>query len=195
VTTAAGHEPRVGPNAITQLAGVLSAFGGQPALQLVFNAAGLAHYVAAGPEAMIPQREAIAAHRALYAALPHVAEALAYEAGLRTGDYLLAHRIPKLAQALLKLLPRAAAAAVLLKAIAAHAWTFAGSGRFSARRLTGGCVIEIAANPLATNPCAWHRGVFTRLFRALISPQARVTETACCGDGAPACVFEVRWLR
>jgi divinyl protochlorophyllide a 8-vinyl-reductase len=193
VSAVALDGPRVGPNAVTQLAAVLRAFGGEPALARVFTAAGLGHYLEAAPDAMIPQREAIAAHKALYAELPDVAEALAYEAGLRTGDYLLAHRIPKPAQMMLRLAPRQFAASLLLKAIAAHAWTFTGSGRFTARRMRGGCTIEIAANPLATNPCAWHRGVFTRLFGALICAHATVTEIACCGDGAPACVFEVKW--
>ena len=55
----------------------------------------------------------------------------------RTGDYLLAHRIPKPVQALLKRLPAPLAARVLLAAITRHAWTFAGSGRFEAHRPAG----------------------------------------------------------
>jgi hypothetical protein len=61
-----------------------------------------------------------------------VAAEVARSAGRRTADYLLAHRIPKPVQALLKALPARLAARVLLSAIARHAWTFAGSGVFSA---------------------------------------------------------------
>jgi divinyl protochlorophyllide a 8-vinyl-reductase len=191
VTNTAPDEALIGPNAVTQLGAALAAARGMPALTRVFGAAGLAHYVDEAPQAMIPEREAVRVHRALRAVLGGEAEPIAFDAGLRTGDYLLAHRIPKPAQVLLKALPRRLAAFLFLRAIAAHAWTFSGSGRFSARMSAAGCVLEIAANPLAGNPCAWHRGVFTRLFRALIAPQAQVDEIACTGAGAPACVFAV----
>ena len=60
------------------------------------------------------------------------ADALAVltEAGSRTGDYLLANRIPVWARAILKALPAAVSSRLLARAIAAHAWTFVGSGRF-----------------------------------------------------------------
>lgn len=189
---AADVEPRVGPNAILQLTEALIARGGRGAADALLAHAGLDAYRRDPPEGMIPQSQAIAAHRALSALHPPMeAERIAFEAGLRTGDYLLAHRIPKLAQALLTLLPARLAARLLVKAIARHAWTFAGSGRFSARVTETTVVLEIAANPLAANPCAWHRGVFTRLFRALVSRRASVAETACFGAGAPACRFEI----
>jgi divinyl protochlorophyllide a 8-vinyl-reductase len=184
-------EAVVGPNAITQLGAALNAAGGNPALARVFGAAGIEHYIASPPQVMIPQTEAIAAHRALRTQLPDLAQAIAFDAGLRTADYLLAHRIPKAAQLILKALPARQAARLFLPAITAHAWTFSGSGRFSARITDAGCVLEIAANPLAADPCAWHQGVFTRLFSMLIDPRARIDEIACTGAGAPACVFAV----
>ena len=193
MTRAAPGETLIGPNAVTQLGAALASARGMTALTRVFGAAGLSHYVGAAPQAMIPEREAVAALRALRIELPADAEAIAVNAGLRTGAYLLAHRIPKAAQIILKALPARLAASLFLRAIAAHAWTFSGSGRFSARMSARGCVLEIAANPLAANPCARHRGVFTRLFTALIEPQAQVDEIACTGAGEPACVFEVRW--
>jgi divinyl protochlorophyllide a 8-vinyl-reductase len=85
---------------------------------------------------------------------------------------------------------------VLAWAIAQNAWTFAGPGRFrvATRRPL---VFEIAANPLvrgevASAPvCVWHAAVFARLFAVLVHPGTRVTETACCGCGDPACRFEI----
>ncbi|MCU0698551.1 MAG: bacteriochlorophyll 4-vinyl reductase [Myxococcaceae bacterium] len=113
---------------------------------------------------------------------------------MRTANYLLANRIPKLAQWVLKALPRRQAADVLLGAITRNAWTFSGSGRFSGTREGATVHLAIEANPLATGPCAWHRGVFTRLFTELVSKDARVVETACVADGDAACRFEVSLL-
>jgi divinyl protochlorophyllide a 8-vinyl-reductase len=120
------------------------------------------------------------------------------DAGTRTADYILANRIPKLAQAVLKLLPAPLAARALAAAIAAHAWTFAGSGRFSVLR-GNPMLLEIAQNPLCAEDragaaiCAWHTAVFQRLFQALVSPAARVVETACEGQGDSCCRFAVSW--
>jgi divinyl protochlorophyllide a 8-vinyl-reductase len=112
------------------------------------------------------------------------------------GLYILANRIPRPAQGALKALPAALAGRVLAWAIAQNAWTFAGPGRFrvATRRPL---VFEIAANPLvrgevASAPvCVWHAAVFARLFAVLVHPGTRVTETACCGCGDPACRFEI----
>lgn len=184
-------EPRIGPNAVIQLAAVLEDAWGRETADAVFADANLIAYRTTPPAQMVPQSHAAALHRALYEALPQdEAEALAFEAGVRTADYLLAHRIPKPAQTLLRLLPPRAAAAMLLRLMAAHAWTFAGSGavRISTGRI---CRLEIVANPLATAPCEWHRGVFQRLFDDLVRGPVTIRETACSGAGAPACVFEV----
>jgi divinyl protochlorophyllide a 8-vinyl-reductase len=183
---------KVGPNAVTQLAAVLEARCGAAMADAVFAAGDVFALRLAPPSGMIPQDHAIAVHRALHRLfLPLEAQAIAYEPGLRTGDYLLAHRIPKLAQVLLKLLPKRQSADLLGRAISANAWTFAGAGAVRANRCKDLVTLEIAVNPLAGDPCAWHCGVFERLFRVLISPQAQVRETACVGAGAPACVFEI----
>lgn len=191
MSAALADEARVGPNAVTQLSVAIEARCGAATADAVFAAGGLLPYRAHPPSQMIPQSEAVAAHRALYATLARSdAAAIAADAGRRTADYLLAHRIPKAAQVVLKLLPPKTAATLLLKAISRHAWTFAGSGQFG-YEITDPVILEIAANPLAMNPCAWHVGVFERLFRVLVSPSARVVETECTADGAPACRFEV----
>ncbi|MDP3505011.1 MAG: bacteriochlorophyll 4-vinyl reductase [Myxococcales bacterium] len=190
--TAASPLARVGPNAVTQLSAVLEDRRGPTFADAVFEAGGLLELRAHPPHEMIDQRIAIAAHQAMWRLVDHdEAEALAFEAGVRTANYLLANRIPRPAQWVLKGLPRRLAADVLLKAISRNAWTFAGSGRFQSKREGAIVHLAIEENPLATGPCAWHRGVFTRLFTELVSPDASVRETECVAEGAAACRFEV----
>lgn len=190
----AGAVARVGPNAVLQVALALEAAGGLALADRVFDYADRRVLRLNPPDAMIPQTDAIAVHQALYAALDRPkAEAIARDAGWRTADYLLANRIPPAVQWVLKSLPPPFAAHALIKAIGAHAWTFSGSGRFFAHVSSGCCILGIADNPLATQPCAWHVGVFERLFQVLVSARTHVVETACVGAGAPACRFEARW--
>jgi divinyl protochlorophyllide a 8-vinyl-reductase len=123
---------------------------------------------------------------------------VAHSAGLRTADYLLAHRIPKPVQALLKRLPATWAARLLLSAIRRHAWTFAGSGVFTARagRPT---VLTLRSNPLckgvasAVPACDFYAATFERLFRTLVHRDARAVEVACEACGDAECRFELRW--
>ncbi|MBI1170429.1 bacteriochlorophyll 4-vinyl reductase [bacterium] len=185
---------RIGPNAILQLVPVLDRALGPRARGGLFVQAGV---VLPPPDAgMLPEAEVTALHRALWFWLPTLAPGLLRDAGLATGDYILAHRIPALAQRAIRPMPAPLAARILAGAIARHAWTFAGSGRFtveSFRPLT----FAIAANPMATGPargvsCHWHAAVFERLFSALVWPRVRVVETACCAAGDPACRFEIR---
>ena len=182
---------RVGPNAVIQTAEALAALEGEGATAVIFGAAGLAHYLASPPASMVAESEAARLHHAVFAHLPpDRARAASAEAGRRTGDYILAHRLPGPVQHILKLLPPKLSAKILMKAIEKHACTFAGS-----RQMTGQagapCVIEIANNPLATPDCPWHSAVFERLFQELVTPRARVTSTACCHRGDPVCRFVI----
>jgi divinyl protochlorophyllide a 8-vinyl-reductase len=186
---------RIGPNAILQMVPVLDAQTGPEIRRALLAEAGVIDLP--DGSGMIPEGPAAALHQALRRKLPHEAPAIARAAGLGTGDYILAHRIPKPAQILLRLLPAPLAAPILAKAIARHAWTFAGSGRFAIAEGTP-LTFTLADNPVvrgersATPLCYWHVAVFERLFRSLVSPRAQVTETACCAQGAPACRFEIR---
>jgi divinyl protochlorophyllide a 8-vinyl-reductase len=192
---------RIGPNAIIRVAEALDAQLGEADRADIFRAAGLDTYLHAMPETMVDEREVIALHHQLRPLLGAArAREVSREAGLRTGDYLLANRIPRPAQWLLRLLPPFLASRVLLKAITANSWTFAGSGTFAAT--PGHPVrISIAACPLCRDVvadesiCDYYAATFERLFRALVSRHARVTETACQATGATACTFEVRWSR
>jgi divinyl protochlorophyllide a 8-vinyl-reductase len=186
---------RIGPNAIIQVAEALRALHGEGAAQRVFGAAGLSGLLDRPPERMTDERLVAALHRTLHRLLPQEEAAeVAAEAGLRTADYLLARRIPRPAQWLLRALPAPLAARLLLAAIARNAWTFAGSGHVFTTPGTP-AVIEIEDNPVATGPCHYHLAVFTRLFRTLVHPRAEVRETLCCAKGAAACRFAISWSR
>ncbi len=189
---------RIGPNAIIRIQEALSSQGGEGVAESVFKQAGLEPYLGSPPETMVPESEVIALHQALRTELGIAeARAIGRDAGRRTGDYLLARRIPKPAQWLLKRLPARLAARLLLEAIAANAWTFVGTGRFTIA--PSAPVIEIHDSPLCRGArsnvplCDFYAGTFERLFQALIHPAARVTETQCAAQGAPYCCFELRW--
>jgi divinyl protochlorophyllide a 8-vinyl-reductase len=177
---------RVGPNAVIQLDAALVAGPGEAAARAVFTAAGLWSLRGAPPEAMVDEAVPARLFRATRAVLaPGEADAVLAEAGRRTAAYVLAHRLPKPVQAAMRVLPAALARPVLLAAIRSNAWTFAGSGVVTVR----GAVLEIAANPLATPGCPWHRGVLETMARRLVAADAVARHTACCAEGAPACRF------
>ena len=189
---------RIGPNAVIQLGEALSARCEDRLAREVYRAAGHSDWIAAPPGEMVSEVEVARLHDALASLAPAgLVDDIMSDAGARTGDYIVANRIPAPARMLLRMLPTPLAARLLVEAIAKHAWTFAGSGAFSFR--TGRqLVVEIAANPLAGPPrskpgCVWHEAVFTRLFRSLVSDRARARETACCAAGDPACRFEIDW--
>lgn len=180
----------IGPNAAIQLGAALAS---RPALaEAVFAASGHAAWLRAAPTEMLAEAEVARLHAALWRLAPD-APTLARDAGRRTADYIMAHRLPWLARALLIALPPALAEPLLLRAIAAHAWTFTGSGRFM---VTGHAPTRFAidANPLARAApdarCAWHEAVFTTLWQKLVSPATRVIEER-CGHGTDACRFVV----
>jgi divinyl protochlorophyllide a 8-vinyl-reductase len=182
---------RIGPNAVIQLAQALRAGPGEDVARQIFERAGALESLSMLPTEMVPEALPQRLFSVLYATLPlPVAYKIATDAGERTADYLLAHRIPAMARWLLGILPMRLAVPLLLAAIARNAWTFAGSGRchVSSRPRP---VIEIEGNPFTMPGCAWHIAVFTRLVRILITPQVRVRQTSCCYEGGSACRFEL----
>jgi len=189
---------RIGPNAILRVAESLRAGPDAEATARIFERAGLAHYLVTPPTEMVDEREVTALHQALREVLGvKTARQIGADAGRRTGDYLLANRIPRPVQKLLKILPRALAARVLLRAIEKNSWTFAGSARFSTQAgpptrfiLEGSRIGLGAKSPVAL--CDFYGGTFERLFRALVDTEVRVVEIQCQAMGNAACVFEVR---
>ncbi|WP_209015935.1 bacteriochlorophyll 4-vinyl reductase [Roseibium sp. RKSG952] len=184
----------IGPNAVLQLFEALEEVGG-PSLRNAFRTE--LHLPARTDfTRMIPESMAAKAHRHLRNRYPESAEQVAGLAGEKTANYILANRIPRLAQALLKTLPTGIAAPLLAMAISNHAWTFAGSGSFAIVRFRP-LIFSITGNPLtagdtAEDPvCAWHAAVFQRLFRILVDHRYTVHETQCSAMGATCCQFEI----
>lgn len=188
-----GDSGLIGPNAILQMLPVIAMIGGQDRVDAMMARAGL--FAVPDGLSMIPEADAARLHRQLRLEEPELAPHLAAEAGFRTADYIMAHRIPGPAQTLLKALPPALAARALSRAIARHAWTFAGTGYF---RVVSPWAFEIVDNPIirgesSAHPlCAWHAAVFEGLYTTLVSPTARCVETACGAQpGKTACRFEI----
>ena len=199
--SAAPAEGCIGPNAVIRLAEALDAIESRSATMKLFSAVELQSYVAAPPARMVSEDEVTALHRRLRSDMgPARAASVSWIAGLRTADYLLANRIPKPVQALLKRLPRKLAAFILLKAIGSHAWTFAGTSRFT-WRMGPPIVLAFENCPLCRNDksaapcCQYYAATFEHLFRRLIDADASVAETGCIAAGAAACRFEIRFKR
>lgn len=190
---------RIGPNAIIQVIHALVARFGQSSADAFFVDAGLERYVRELPGSMVSEHDVAVLQTELRERYgPLMAREICLDAGRRTGDYLLANRIPHLAQQALRLMPAGLAARVLAKAISKHAWTFAGSGTFTA---SPGRPFRflIQHNPICSAirsdvpVCDYYAATFERIFQAVIQPKSRVVETACEAMGANACVFEVSW--
>lgn len=183
-------EGLIGPNAVLQLLPVLEQAGGVALRDQVMAAAGI--FSPPSDTTMMPQAPAARLHQALRQIDPEMAPALAWAAGERTGRYILAHRIPKAAQLLLRAMPARAVAPILSKAIAKNAWTFAGTGTFV---VDGPLSFAISGNPIVAGEhskkplCHWHTAVFETLYRKLVHPDLACRECACCAMGAPACQF------
>jgi divinyl protochlorophyllide a 8-vinyl-reductase len=205
VTAAAGHGhadgsvARIGPNAILQVTEALTAACGPARTLELYEDAGLAAYLGEPPTGMVDEREVMRLHAVLRSRLPDVEQRrVAWQAGTATGDYLLAHRIPGAVQRVLKVLPAWLSSRVLLAAIGRHAWTFAGSGTFSARAGRP-VVVSIVDCPLcrgarsAAPLCDYYAATFERLYRVLVAPAAVVTETSCSARGDDACRFSIAW--
>jgi divinyl protochlorophyllide a 8-vinyl-reductase len=186
---------RIGPNAIIQTGQALSALHGPRTSQLMFEAAGLVRYIGVLPTTMIDEREPVALFAAIQTVFPRAeADRVLAEAGHRTGHYILENRIPPIARQVLPKLPAGLSSRLLVSAIARHAWTFAGSGRFQGR-VTGWnrpvVTLVIAANPLATPACPWHGAVFQRLFASLCGHVTSVRHSQCCARGDGACITQL----
>ena len=188
---------RIGPNAITRVAEALRASEGDAAALALFGRAGLVAYLEQPPASMVPEADVARLHRLLRDALPGTtARKISIDAGRRTGDYLLAHRIPRAVQRVLRCVPPPLASRVLLAAIRRHAWTFAGSGAFS-YAFSPDLTLRIAGSPIChrlranEKVCHYFAATFEHLFKALVSSRTRVEESECEAEGAAACVFRV----
>jgi divinyl protochlorophyllide a 8-vinyl-reductase len=191
---------RIGPNAVIQVAAEFQArFGVERTATLVESTTGFS--LDALPTEMIDERHAQALARALVEQLgPTLATNILREAGHRTGDYLLANRIPRIAQWLIRLAPRRIGLRLLLRAMQSNAWTFAGSGRFVISKATPvpDLVFESCAmcrNMHESQPmCDFYAGTFERLIRALVSRYSGVLEEECMALGHARCRFVLQGI-
>ena len=187
------HAGLIGPNAVLQYQPIIERLGGTDRVDEMLASSGIFN-VPDGSE-MIDEGVAARLHRQVRIEEPDLAPLLAAAAGAGTADYILRNRIPRGVRLILRLLPAALAAPLLARAIERHAWTFAGSGTF---RMEGPWKFAIAQNPLvrgeeAGRPiCHWHCAVFEHLYRALVAPDCRCREIACCAQSdSDVCVFEI----
>jgi divinyl protochlorophyllide a 8-vinyl-reductase len=171
--------PRIGPNAVTRLAESLRAAGYDA--RSLFLAAGVAHAHDQPPTQMTPETDVITLYATLGGELGTEGGArIAADAGRRTGNYLLAHRIPRAVQALLRPLPARLAGPILLRAIQRNAWTFAGRGTVTTAAKGRSFAVTFTKAPTCDIPAlrAFYAGTFERLFTALVAPQSTVRPVA-----------------
>lgn len=201
-------EALIGPNAIIQVADTIRREFGADQLLRIMNAARLGHFMTEPPQHMVSELDVVQLHRAVAESLPvEDGRMVMWQAGENTATYLLANRIPRLAQILLKVLPAGLSARLLLVAIIKHAWTFAGSSRFSCHAAVP-VRISLEGSPLFVAPAcrslaeAYFEATFETLFRRLVSPRAQVISS---GQDSPpvsrkgahgseaVCAFELDW--
>ena len=189
---------RIGPNAIIQLAAVLEdRFGRATTEPILRHATGFSFETLPGD--MVDERTVRAfVERVLTRFGEENAAPLLRDAGHRTGEYLLAHRIPRVVQWLMRVLPARIGLALLLRAMRANAWTFAGSGHFTFRQRRHDTILTFTACAMCrdlhhTRPvCDFYAGTFEQLIRRLTHPKASVHELECQAAGGTCCRFVVQ---
>lgn len=160
----------IGPNAVLMTVAVMEERLGHAETRAILADAQIGHLPSG--EHMIPEDEALRLHRWLSLHDPMGALVIAEEAGARTADYVIAHRIPVAVVRLLRRAPACLAAPLLMAAIRKHAWTFVGAGEFAP---SGGWAFTIdrtAAQDGLRPPDSlfhWYAAVFTRLYRVLVA--------------------------
>jgi divinyl protochlorophyllide a 8-vinyl-reductase len=187
------HVGRIGPNAILQTYAELIAVFGETRAAFVLHL-GTGRNADDLPAQMVDEAEVNAFVRALYHEFGTTADAILRRAGHRTAAYLLANRIPRAAQRLIRALPAQWGLAVLLFAVSRNAWTFAGTGAFS-YHLGANPHVRVARCPMCRHldvrapSCHFYAGTFEGLVQALIARRARVVETTCEALGDAYCGF------
>jgi divinyl protochlorophyllide a 8-vinyl-reductase len=178
-------EALIGPNAVLQTVAAMEAGLGKAETRAILDDAQI--QALPSGEDMIPEVHALRLHRWLALHQPLGSFAIAEDAGSRTADYIIAHRIPKAAAWLLRRLPARIAAPLLMAAIRKHAWTFIGAGAFAADSAWGFSIDRSAAGDVVLPPDSlfhWYAAVFTRLYRQLVADDClcRVSDAP---DGHP----------
>jgi divinyl protochlorophyllide a 8-vinyl-reductase len=161
----------IGPHAVLHTIAVMEEALGPQRTAAILGDAQITALPSGGE--MIPEIHALRLHRWLALHEPLACFDIAAEAGARTADYIIAHRIPRAAVWLLGHLPAAAAAPLLMAAIRRHAWTFAGAGTFTPHGAWAFTLDRRAAHDATMPPGSlfhWYGAVFTRLYQRLVAP-------------------------
>ena len=161
----------IGPNAVLQAVAVMEERLGHAETAAILADARITRLPSG--EHMIPEVDALRLHRWLALHDPMGALVIAEESGARTADYIIANRIPRIAAKLLRHLPAALAAPLLMAAIRKHAWTFIGAGNIAPDGAWRFAIDRSAANDPVPPPDSlflWYAAVFTRLYRELVAP-------------------------
>jgi divinyl protochlorophyllide a 8-vinyl-reductase len=194
----ATRSARIGPNAVIQTAGVLrDRYGRAQTEAMLAEATG--RTLDQMPTHMVDESEVRALVRTCLAHLGHrPTRAVLREAGQRTAEYLLANRIPRPVQWLLRVLPAQLGVRILSRAMAQHAWTFAGSGYFHvqygrAPEFTIGDCPLCRGLTLDAPVCDFYAGTFEVLLARLIRRDTCVAQVESAASGGRACRYEVRW--
>lgn len=195
------HPGRIGPNAVLQVFNALEeAYGAQEATRLA-KRAGLAHHREQAPAAMVDERDVVALHKTVRTTMAnHKGDQILWRAGEKTADYILANRIPKPVQVMLRALPAKPASRLLLKAIAKNAWTFAGSGTFG---FTTGkpATLTLTDCPAchevyrSGERCLYYAATFQGLFQALAHPDAHIEDDLSPTTNGRVRKFVLDWPR
>ncbi|RRR75448.1 MAG: bacteriochlorophyll 4-vinyl reductase [Candidatus Viridilinea halotolerans] len=189
---------RIGPNSLIQTVGALEEQHGTQEAHRLLELMGHGELATQLPTTMVDEQEFIGLISALRGELGIAgAGKVLARAGERTAEYLLANRIPAPARFILPLMPRRLALPIFLKAIAGHAWTFAGSGRFSFMVERHGATLRLADCPEARGisadvpVCSFYTACFQALLRPLIDRKLTVRERSCAAQGVEGCSFDV----
>jgi divinyl protochlorophyllide a 8-vinyl-reductase len=166
---------KIGPNALIQTARALGDLHHGLVVQTLHDAA-LGDLLTNPPKHMVDEANVVALVRALTVNLgPEATSRVLSLSGAYTADYLLANRIPRPFQWVLGMVPRRTALRLLLLAVGAHAWTFAGSGTFTydLRRDVPVLVVDSQIGP-ANVVRTYYAGTFRQLIHIMIDAEADV---------------------
>lgn len=180
----------MGPNAIIQTVGALRDHYGAAAANTLLAQHGHAHLVQELPSEMIDEADF---HRLVQMLVVQTgsseAGVILREAGQRTARYLLQHRIPRLFQRLVGILPHRIGMWLLLWAISKHAWTFAGSGQFSFV-VNDDPTISLTINyPSVETVAHFYGGTFSVLLQTLIDQHIAVQIRTSQHDQRIDCIY------
>jgi divinyl protochlorophyllide a 8-vinyl-reductase len=190
VTDHVQNYARIGPNAIIQTVHALyDSYGEQQAAALL-QQGGQAHLIDNLPTEMIDEA---AFHSLVHTLVVQTgaeqARMLLHDAGQRTAQYLLKHRIPSFFQRLVRLLPPRPGFKLLFWGIGKHAWTFVGSGTFHFQANHHPTIHVRVTYPSDSAVAQFYGGTFTHLMHALIDQRITVQTNTSNSAGAIDCTY------